>query len=306
MAVKRLSPPGMGLPPFLCHWLAASLLFLLLSHGGEGFSPIAHMLRKLAVFWHKAQRWCTNCFPSTLTDILAMEACLPPLDLLLSYKRRLASLRILGSPPEINPATARLAQSVQTPSHHRHIPDQRTLLRKNTGSRLPLLWVQPRAPLKNRAHLPLDALPHSMLFLLGPDGLVPLTVTSEHLLTASYPDPPVCHSYLQLRQRCRDLLMEEWKDQAPDPSRYLYPPSLKPHPFRGLNKFDPGRLPQMRSGKGYLCAHLWWDNHDPTTCPRCKEAPETFEHAILSCPSREPARVRHLEAVTNLGPGAPV
>jgi len=302
VAVKRLSPPGMGLPPFLCHWLAASLLFPILSYGGEVFSPMAHLVRKLAVFWPKAQRWCTNCFASTPTDILAMEACLPPLDVLLSNKRRLASLRILGSQPENNPATAPLAQSVQSPSHHRHIPDHRTLLRKNAGSRLPLLLVQPRAPSKNRAHLPLNALPHSMLFLLGPDGLVPLRVTSQHLLAESYRDPPVHHSYLQLSQRCRDLLMEEWKEQAPDSSRYPYPPSRKPHPFRGLNKFDPGRLPQMRSGKGYLRAHLSWDNHDPTTCPRCKEAPETFEHAILSCPSREPARVRHLEAVTNLSP----
>jgi len=115
----------------------------------------------------------TNCFMSTPTDILAVEACLPPLGLLLRYKRRLAHLRILCSPPEINPATARLPPSVQTPSLHRHSPDHRVLSAKNAGSRLPLPWVQPRPPSTNRAHLPLDALPHSMLFLLGPDGLTP-------------------------------------------------------------------------------------------------------------------------------------
>ena len=160
VAVKRHSPPGIGLPPFLCHRLASSLLFPILSYGADDFLPTVHMIRKLAVFWHKDQRWTTNCFVSTPTDILAIEACLPPLELLLKYKRRLASLRILCSPPEINPATARLLPSVQTPSLYRHSPDHRTLSAGNAGSRLPLPWLQPRPPSKNRAHLALDALPH--------------------------------------------------------------------------------------------------------------------------------------------------
>jgi len=62
----------------------------------------------------------------------------------------------------------------------------------------------------------------------------------------------------------------------------------------------------MRSGKGYLCAHPSWDNDNPTTCPRCDEAPETFEHTILACPAREPGRICHLMAGTDLGPDAPV
>jgi len=190
VAVKRLSPPGMGLPPFWCHRLASSLLFPVLSYGGDVFTPTSHMVRKLDAFWHKVQRWSTNCFSSTPTDILAIEACLPPLDLLLKYKCRLAALRILCSPPEINPATARLPPSVQTPSLYRHSPDHRSLSAKNAGSRLPLPWLQPRPPSKNRAHLPLDALPHSMLFILGPGGFEPLPVTSPYLLCELYPPPP--------------------------------------------------------------------------------------------------------------------
>ena len=62
----------------------------------------------------------------------------------------------------------------------------------------------------------------------------------------------------------------------------------------------------MRSGNRYLCAHLSWDNNTPTTRPRCNESPETFQHAILACPAREPARNRHLQAVSDLGPDAPV
>jgi len=254
VAVKRLSPPGIGLPPFLCHKLASSLLFPILSYGVDVFMPTVHMIRKLSVFWHKVQRWTTNCFMSTPTDVLAIEASLSPLGLLIVYKRRLAHLRILCSPPEINPATARLPPSVQTPSLHRHSPDHRVLSARNAGSRLPLPWLQARPPSKNRAHLPLDAFPHSMLFVLGPDGLAPLPVTSQHLLTDHYPEPAPGRSYPQLKLKCKNLLMEEWDRAAPDPARYPYQPSLKPHPFMGLDKFTAGRLHQMRSGKSYLRA----------------------------------------------------
>jgi len=301
-----LSPPGMGLPPFLCHRLASSLLFPILSYGADAFVPTVHMSRKLSAFWHKVQRWTTNCFTCTPTDILAVEACLPPLDLLLTYKRRLAGLRVVCSPPEINPAAARLPTSLPTPSVHRHIPDHRALCCGNPGARLPLPWRQMRPPAKNRTHLPLDALPHSLIFLLGPDGRSPLPVTSQHLLGERYPDPPPGRSYPQLKLLCKKLLMKEWEDEAPGPERYAYSPSLTPHPFMGLSKFDAGRLHQMRSGKSYLRTHPSWDDEGPTTCPRCSEAPESFAHAILHCPAREPARDRHLQGVTELGPDAPV
>ena len=306
VAVKRLSPPGIGLPPFLCHRLASSLRFPILRYGADAFTPTVHMSRKLSAFWHKVQRWSTNCFLSTPIDILAIEACLPPLGLLLKYKRRLAHLRILCFPPEINPATARLPPSVQTLSLHRHSPDHRALSARNAGSRLPLPWVQPRPPSKNRAHLPLDALPHSMLFLLGHDGLSPLPVTSQHLLCELYPMPPSGRSYPQLKLKCKNLLMEEWDEVVPDPSRYPYRPSLKPYPFMGLDMLSAGRLHQMRSGKSYLRAHPSWDNDAPNTCPSCQSAPETFEHAILPCSANEPARTRHLQGVLDIGPDAPV
>jgi len=263
VAVNRLSPPGIGLAPFLCHKLASSLLFPILSYGADVFTPTAHMIRKLSVFWHKVQRWTTNCFMSTPTDILAIEACLPPLGLLIAYKRRLANLRILCSPPEIHPATARLPPSVQTPSLHRHSPDHRVLSARNAGSHLPLPWLQARPPSKNRAHLPLDALPHSMLFVLGPDGLSPFPVTSQHLLTSHYPEPGPGRSYRQLKLQCKNLLMEEWGKVAPDPARYPYQPSIQPHPFMGLDKFSAGRIHQMRSGKSYLSAHPSWDSDAP-------------------------------------------
>ena len=304
VVVKRLSPPGIGLPPFLCHRLASSLLFPILSYGADAFMPTAHMTRKLSMFWHKVQRWTTNCFICTPTDILAIEACLPPLELLLRYKRRLAHLRILCHPPGIKPATARLPPSVQTPSLHRHSPDHRALSARNAGSHLPLPWIQPRPRSKNRAHLPLDSLPHSMLFLPGPEGLGTLPVTSQHLLCELYREPPPGRSYPQLKLQCRSLLMEEWDKAVPDPARYPYRPLLKPHPFMGLDKFSAGRLHPMRSGKSYLRAHRCRDNDVPTTCPCCLSALETFEHAILHWSAKEPARTRHLQGVLDVGPDA--
>jgi len=167
----------MGLPPFLCHRLASSLRFPILSYGAYTFKPTVHMTRKLSAFWHKVQRWTTNGFSCTPVDILAIEASLPPLDLLLSYKYRLACLRVMCSPPEINPDAARLPPSLQTRSLHRHAPDSGALFRKN-GSCLPLPWLQPSPSSKNRAHLAPDALPNSMLFILGPARSAPLLVTS--------------------------------------------------------------------------------------------------------------------------------
>jgi len=62
----------------------------------------------------------------------------------------------------------------------------------------------------------------------------------------------------------------------------------------------------MRSRKSYLGTHRSWDNEVPTTCPRCNASPETFEHAVLSWPGGEPARKRHVQGVSHLGPNTPI
>ena len=127
-----------------------------------------------------------------------------------------------------------------------------------------------------------------------------------HLLSDFYPEPPPGRSYPQLKLKCKNLLMEEWDKAAPDPPRYPYQPSLKPHPFMGRDKFTTGRLHQMRSGKSYLRAHPSWDSDAPTTCPSCLSSPETFEQAILRCLAKGPARTRHLQGVLHIGPDPPV
>jgi len=75
----------------------------------------------------------------------------------------------------------------------------------------------------------------------------------------------------------------------------------------GLGKFIAGRIHQMRAGKCYLAAHPTWRSPDAdTSCPRCVLEPETCEHAILSCPSRQHSRSRLLHGVTGIGPEAPL
>ena len=173
VAVKRLSPPGLGLPPFLCHPFASSLLFPILSYGADTFVHTAHMTMKLSVFWHKVQRWATNCFGATAVDIHAVGACLPPHDLLLAYKRCLAYLRVLCSPAGIHPATAWLPPSLLTLSVHRHAPEDRLLCRGNPRARLPRPWCQPRRPAKNRTHLPPTPSPTRCFFSLGRKAALP-------------------------------------------------------------------------------------------------------------------------------------
>ena len=229
-----------------------------------------------------------------------------PRELLLRYKRPLANLRVMCSAPEINPAAARLPPLLQTPSAHRHTPDPGLLLRGTSGHRNPLSWLQPRPQAKNRMHHPLDAVPHSMPFILGPSGDKPLSVISQHLLCERYHEALPGRSYPQLKLQCKNHLGKEWEEVAPDPARYPYHPSLMPHPFMGLDQLTTGRPHQMRSGKSSHSAHHTWDSDVPTTCPSCDEAPKTFEHAILRSPTKELARSRHLQRVSDIGPNAPV
>jgi len=93
----------------------------------------------------------------------------------------------------------------------------------------------------------------------------------------------------------------------PTPGYYLHPPALSPRPFMGLGKFVAGRIHQMRAGKSYLAAHPTWRSPDAdTSCLRWGLEPETFGHAILSCPSRQYSRSRLLHGVTDVGPEAPL
>jgi len=57
----------------------------------------------------------------------------------------------------------------------------------------------------------------------------------------------------------------------------------------------------MRSEKSYLAAHPSWSDEDPDpTCLQCEIGPESFQHAILTCPACERARDLLLKDVSSL------
>jgi len=138
--IRRLSPPGAGLAPYLCHRLATSLIAPILVYGADLFKPSAGTMACLNTFWHKVQRWTMHCFSATPTGILAVESCLPPVALLISQRQRLAALRIVCSPQEINPATAPLHTSFPSLSAHRAHDSSRALTRGLSSVYLPLHW----------------------------------------------------------------------------------------------------------------------------------------------------------------------
>jgi len=154
---RRLSPPGAGLPPYLCHRLATSLIAPILLYGADLFTPTVGTTTRLDTFWRKVQRWTTNCFSATPNGILSVESCLPPVSLLITHRQRLAALRVVCSPTGLNPATARLHPSFPSLSVHRAPDSSRALTRDLSSVYLPLHWKMPRPVPPLRNHLPVDA-----------------------------------------------------------------------------------------------------------------------------------------------------
>jgi len=136
--IRRLSPPGAGLPPYLCHRLATSLVAPILLYGVDLFTPSVGTTTRLDTFWRKVQRWTTNCFSATPIGILSVELCLPPVSLLITHRQRLAALRVVCSPPSVNPATARLHPSFPSLSAYRGPDSSRALTRGLSSVYLPL------------------------------------------------------------------------------------------------------------------------------------------------------------------------
>jgi len=212
------------------------------------------------------------------------------------------------SPPSLNPATARLHPSFSSLSAHRAPDSSRALTRGLSSVYLPLHWKTPRPVPPMRNHLPVDAEAHRTVpFTLG---LSRMPMINSHLVcpTPSLPPQSLMDStYSALKKRVREALLVEWASLFPTPSYYLHPPALHPRPFMGLGKFVAVRIYQMRAGKSYVAAHPTWRSPDAdTSCPCCGLEPATFEHAILSCPSRQHSRSRLPHGVTDVGPEAPI
>ena len=134
------------------------------------------------------------------------------------------------------------------------------------------------------------------------DDVSTLPPISLHLIDYLPPVPGVVPFYARLKLRAKQHLLSD-SAAIPAPPYYPYPPSTRTHPFMGLGIYVAGRIHQMPSGKRYLAAHPTWGNPDANmSCPLCSEAPQTFEHAIISCLSSALQRSRLLQGVSDLAP----
>jgi len=276
--MSRLSPPGAGLPPYLCHRLATSLVAPILLYGADLFTPSVGTTTRLDTFWRKVQRWTTNCFSATPTGILSVESCLPLVSLLITHRQRLAALRVVCSPPSLNPATAHLHASFPSLSVHRAPDSSRALTRGLSSLYLPRHWKTPRPVPPLRNHLPVDPVAHQTIPFTFVLSRMPMI--NSHLVCPTptlRPQALMDSTYSPLKKRVREALTKEWASLFPTPGYYLHPPTLHPRPFMRLSKFVAGRIHQMRAGKSYLAAHPTWSSPDAdTSCPRCGLEPETF------------------------------
>jgi len=284
--IRRLSPPGMGLPPYHCLSLARSLLAPILLYGSAVWNPPPSIMGPMSVFWHRVCRWITNWFFSTNIPCLHRDACLPALPVLVRHQRRLAGLRLICSPPEINPATAHLPKSIPTFSPHRSALIARGKITSQSYLFFNLTWRSTPDKTKNPRdrHNAITALANTAVPLIH--DFLTLPPISLHLTDYLPPVPGVVPSYTRLKLRAKPHLLSDWPD-TPAPPYYPFLPSTRPYPFIGLGKFVAGWIHQMRSGKSYRAAHPSWSSPDAdTSCPLCSEARRPSN--MPSCPAPPP------------------
>jgi len=228
--ICRLSPPGMGLPPYLCLSVVRSLLAPILLHESAVWNPPPSIMNPMSVFWHQVCRWITNCFSTTNLTCLHREACLPPLPVLIHHQRRLAGLRLICFPPEINPASARLPKTVPTFS-----PQRAHMLARGKITSRPYLFfnldwrsIPDKAKNPRYRHNAITALANAAAPLVH--DLSTLQAISLHLTDYLPPTPGVVPFYPRLKLRAKQLLLSDWSS-TPGPPYYPYPPSTRPHPF---------------------------------------------------------------------------
>jgi len=181
---------------------------------------------------------------------------LPGRSLLVCQRQRLAALRVVCSPPEINPATAQLHTAFPSHSSHRAHDSSRALTRGLSSVYLPLhsITTLPVPPLRN--HLLIDAVAHKTIPFTHGLSRMPM-VNSHHVSPAPsiLPRSLMDNTYSALKKRVREALLAEWPGILPTPGYYHHLPALNPRPFMGVSKFIAGRIHQIRAGKSYLAAH---------------------------------------------------
>jgi len=207
--IRRLSPPGMGLPRYLCLSLAHSLLAAFLLYGSAVWNPPPPIMNSMFIFWRLVCRWITNYCSNTNTTCLHREACLPRLPGLIRHQPRLASPRLICSPPEINPASACLPKTVPTCSPHRA-----PLLAHRKITSQPYLFFNlnwpsalDKAQKPRYRHNAITVLANAAVPLVH--DVVTLPPISPHLTDYLPPVPGVVPSYAHLKLRAKQLLLSD-------------------------------------------------------------------------------------------------
>src|SRR5207237_1768919 len=184
----------------------------ILLYSADLLVPTKSMLTKMEVYWRQVQRWTTNCLRTTPTTILAAEACLPPVSVLASHKRRMAALRLVCAAPSINRAAARLCHSFPSMQRFRAPDSHRSLCTKLQPNVMPLNWRTPLPCPPVRTQLPVDALAHLTLPLLKGLSFAPLSSSHlRHALACLLPNPVIPAAYRVMQGRSPRTLLELWK-----------------------------------------------------------------------------------------------
>jgi len=227
--IRRLSPPRMRLPPYLCLSLARSLLAPILVYGSAVWNPPPSIMSPMSIFWHWVCRWITNCFSTTNTTCLQREACLPLVAALIRHHHCLAGLRLICSPQEINPATARLPKSVPTFSPHRAPLLARWKITSQPYLVFNLNWRSAPDKAKNPRyrHNAITALANAAVPFVH--DVVTLPPISLHLTDYLPPLPGVVPSHTRLKLRVKQLLLPDWST-TPAPHTTLIRPEHAPIP----------------------------------------------------------------------------
>jgi len=191
---------------------------LALAQGADLFTPTVGTANRLNTFWHKVQRWTTKCCSATPTGILSVESCLPPVSLLITHRQRLATLRVVCSPPSVNPTTAGLHHSFPSLSTRRGPDSSRALTKGLTSVDLPLHLTTPRhvPPITN--YLPIDAVPHRTRPFTT--GLSKMPMINSHLVSpapALHPQSLMNATYSGLKKGVRESLLDDLSRLFPSP-----------------------------------------------------------------------------------------
>jgi len=112
--IRQRSAAGKGLYAWCDRKLVFGAILPILICGYNHFVQDTATLKIVNSFWHVMLRWTTNCLYTIPLGALYLEAWLPPTSCTCKHRHRSAAIRLVCTPSEFNPGTARIRKSVCT------------------------------------------------------------------------------------------------------------------------------------------------------------------------------------------------